>query len=79
MAVEPMFRWYAASLIDADADRAVRDLLVRDSLNDYPATYLCLAKRGEQESQRGETRSKYRVTALHKTTVLVYGITSSRK
>ena len=46
LTVEPMFRRGAAGFVDADADRAVGDLLVRDSLNDDLATHLRLAKRG---------------------------------
>ncbi len=79
LAVEPMFRRGAAGFVDADADRAVGDLLVRDSLNDDPATPPRLAKRGEKERQRGKTKSRYRVGDSHKTTVPVYYITSSRK
>ncbi|MBT7026177.1 MAG: hypothetical protein HN969_01280, partial [Verrucomicrobia bacterium] len=43
--------------VDADADGAIGDLLVRDSLDDDPAAHPRLAKRSQQERQRwGKTK-----------------------
>ena len=53
-AVEPMFCHGAAGFVDADADRAVGNLHVRDPFDDNLGTRAHLAKRGNQERQRGD-------------------------